>query len=247
MRPIIGITSLLSCCEANGEFTFVPEEYHLLGDSYVTAIEKAGGIPMILPSFRDPSLMEEAVSCLDGVLLSGGFDIDPALYGEPVAGTSGPVSVRCDAAGMALVKYVMSRTQLPVLGICRGAQLVNVAEGGSLIQDLRSAGKGEHRLNLYPRNYPAHGVKLEAGSRLADIFGGEEIRTNSFHHQAIRETAPGWKVTAVSAADGVIEAVEKPGERFAVCVQWHPEAMYDTDAEQALFRAFVDAAKRAKQ
>ena len=243
MKPLIGISCGIACSENNLAAPFVPAETHSLGDAYIAAVENAGGIPVILPNYHTPELMEELVGRLDGVLLSGGYDIDPAFFGQRVKSTNTPVSVRRDAAEFALIRYVMKHTEMPILGICRGCQIINVAEGGDLITDLKTDGKEEHRLSMFPRNYPSHEVKIEAGSRLYEIFGQENIRTNSFHHQAIKNAAPGWKVVATAVSDGVIEAAEKIGDRFAMCIQWHPECMYDTDAQQGILRALVRAAE----
>ena len=139
---------------------------------------------------------------------------------------------------------MLDETDLPVLGICRGMQLLNAVRGGKDIQDLKSEGYAEHRLSMYQRNIPSHDVDLVPGSRIAEIMGGTRVRTNSFHHQAVRTAAPGWEITGYAADDHVIEAMEMPGERFLLCVQWHPEGMVGNDEEQALFRALVKAACR---
>ena len=247
MKPLIGISCSVKCNEKTGNFTFLPQEQHVLNDAYTAAVERAGGIPVILPSFENPELMEEVVGRLDGVIISGGPDVDPAFFGERIMTGVGPIDIRRDAAEMVLAKYVLQKTEMPILGICRGLQVINIAEGGDLYQDLQAQKKADHRLSMYPRFVPSHDVKLEAGCRLAGIMGGTEVRTNSFHHQALRRVADGWNLVGTAVDDGIIEAIEKPGDRFAVAVQWHPEALFNNDEEQAIFRALVAAAKEYRK
>ncbi len=243
MKPLIGISCSIKCLEKSANFTLLPQQFHFLGEAYTNAVERAGGIPVILPSFEDPELMKEAVGRLDGVILSGGADIDPALFGERIISGVGPIDFRRDQAEAVLTNFVLDETDLPVLGICRGMQLLNAVRGGKDIQDLKSEGYAEHRLSMYQRNIPSHDVDLVPGSRIAEIMGSTRVRTNSFHHQAVRTAAPGWIITGCAKDDQCIEAMEVPGERFLLCVQWHPEGMVNNDEEQALFRALVNAAK----
>ena len=168
---------------------------------------------------------------------------DPALYGERIISGVGPIDFRRDQAEAALANYLLDETDLPVLGICRGMQLINAVRGGKDIQDLKSEGFAEHRLSMYQRDIPSHDVDLVPGSRIERIMGSSRVRTNSFHHQAVRSAAPGWTVTGYAADDRCIEAMELPGERFVLCVQWHPEGLVKNDEEQAIFRALVSAAK----
>ena len=246
MRPLIGISCSIKCIEKSANFTHLPQQFHFLGEAYTNAVARAGGIPVILPSFEDPELMREAVKRLDGVILSGGADIDPAMFGERIISGVGPIDVRRDKAEAVLADYVLDETDLPLLCICRGMQLVNAVRGGKVIQDLKSEGFAEHRLTMFQRDIPSHDVELAAGSRVAQIMGSTKVRTNSFHHQAVRTPAPGWTVTGRASDDGCIEAMELPGERFVLAVQWHPEGMVNNDEEQALFRALVSAAAPEK-
>ena len=243
MKPLIGISCSLKCLEKSANFTLLPQQFHYLGEAYTNAVERAGGIPVILPSFEDPELMKEAAARLDGVIISGGADIDPALYGERIISGVGPIDFRRDQAEAALANYLLDETDLPVLGICRGMQLINAVRGGKDIQDLKSEGFAEHRLSMYQRDIPSHDVDLVRGSRIERIMGSSRVRTNSFHHQAVRSAAPGWTVTGYAADDRCIEAMELSGERFVLCVQWHPEGLVKNDEEQAIFRALVSAAK----
>ena len=244
MKPLIGITSSMGLGIYSMTQDNLPQEQHRLGDKYVQAIVRAGGIPVILPAMEDPEVMAAMAEGLDGILLSGGGDVDPVRYGQRATGHLGGVSVRRDAAELALAKYAIEKTDKPVLGICRGIQVMNVAMGGSLHIDLPDAGKLCHSLTMYPRYVPTHDVAVAEGSRMEKIMNGAS-RVNSFHHQAIDELAEGLVVTARSIPDDVIEAVEIPGDRFVVGVQWHPEELNAREESQALFRTFVEAAKKA--
>ena len=243
MRPLIGISCSMGQAIYSMTQDNVPQLQHRLGDSYVKAIVQAGGIPVILPNSTDLSCVEEIAAGLDGFLLSGGGDVDPALFGERATAQLGTVTPRRDDFELALARYVMNETDKPVLGICRGIQVMNVAMGGSLHIDLPDAGKLCHSLTMYPRYVPTHDVAVAEGSRMEKIMNGAS-RVNSFHHQAIDELAEGLAVTARSLPDDVIEAVEIPGDRFVVGVQWHPEELNAREESQALFRAFVEAAKK---
>ena len=243
MKPLIGISCSIKCLEKSANFTLLPQQFHFLGEAYTNAVERAGGIPVILPSFEDPELMKDAVGRLDGVIISGGADIDPALYGERIIRGVGPIDFRRDQAEKVLTNYLLDETEMPVLGICRGMQLVNAVRGGKDIQHLPDEGFAEHSLSMFQRNIPSHDVDLTPGSRIAEIMGATRVRTNSFHHQAVKTAAPGWVVTGYAKDDHCIEAMEVPGERFVLCVQWHPEGMVNNDEEQAIFRALVKAAQ----
>lgn len=244
MKPIIGI----SCSMGLGIYSMtqeqLPQEQHRLGDKYVQAILRAGGIPVMLPACEDPEVMAAMADRLDGILLSGGGDVDPACFGRRATGHLGSVSPRRDAAELALARYVLEKTEKPILGICRGIQVMNVAMGGSLHIDLPDAGKLCHSLSMYPRNVVSHGIRVAEETRLAGILGSGERMVNSFHHQAVDQVAEGFVVTARSLPDDVVEAMELPGSRFAVGVQWHPEELTEQEEARSLFRAFVNAAAK---
>lgn len=244
MRPLIGISCSMGQAIYSMTQDNVPQLQHRLGDSYVKAVMQAGGIPVLLPNSTDLSCVEELAAGLDGFLLSGGGDVDPALFGERATAQLGAVTPGRDDFELALARYVMNETDKPVLGICRGIQVMNVAMGGTLHIDLPSDGKLCHSLTMYPRNVRTHDVKVIPETRMEEIMAGLEGRVNSFHHQSIRDVADCFTVSAVSADDGVIEAVEQPGERFVVGVQWHPEELTKFPEAQKLFQAFVDAAAR---
>ena len=241
MAKIIGVVPASEL--GNPEKNNFSDQYKVL-NNYTKRTLEAGGIPVLLPNSTDLSSVEELAAGLDGFLLSGGGDIDPALFGERATAQLGAVTPRRDDFELALTRYVMNETDKPVLGICRGIQIMNVAMGGTLHIDLPSDGKLCHSLSMYPRNVRTHDVKVIPETRMEQIMTGLEGRVNSFHHQAIRDVADCFVVSAVSADDGVIEAVEQPGERFVVGVQWHPEELVEFKEAKELFRSFVDAARK---
>ncbi|TVR90961.1 MAG: gamma-glutamyl-gamma-aminobutyrate hydrolase family protein [Spirochaetaceae bacterium] len=232
MRPIIGVTNTT-------RQGFI--------DAYVNAVAAAGGAPLVLPVLEDTSALEEVLSRLDGLLLSGGSDIVPAHYGEaPMYGLEETKPYR-DKHELSLLTQVLEHHSYPVMGICRGMQLLNVHGGGSCYQALEKQRPeaGMHMLfGVYPFECPGHNVSITPESSLHAMLHKEQIAVNSFHHQAIKELAPGFKVTAL-ADDGIIEGIERAGDRFVVGVQWHPEMMAKTDAHsQQIFRAFVQECSR---
>jgi putative glutamine amidotransferase len=220
------------------------------GLSYTRAIEQAGGVPLILPQSREPGLLEQYLTLCDGFVLSGGGDMTVAsgAYGRDLspaeARTLGGLDPERDAMELWLARELVAADR-PFLGICRGIQVLNVALGGSLVQDIPSQVQDAlpHSFDRQttPRNYLAHPVKIDPGSQLAQVMQLDVAQTNSWHHQAIKQVAAGLQVTAVTP-DGVIEAVEVPGRRFAIGVQWHPEWLFEEMAEQRrLFEEFVRA------
>jgi putative glutamine amidotransferase len=235
MRPAIGIT--ISYDDRRPGF------FSLRGD-YVRSIEQAGGVPLILAPGR-PEDAAELLQRLDGLLLSGGSDVDPALYGEAPHPRLGRVIRERDLFELALVREALRR-DLPLLAVCRGHQVLNVACSGTLVQDIPSqvARGGAHDAPL-ERWERAHEVAVRRGTRLHAILGKDSVAVNSFHHQAIEKPGAGLAVSAVSEPDGVIEGIEAPAHRFVVGVQWHPEGFWrDADGFQPLFDAFVQAGAR---
>jgi len=241
-KPMIGI----SCSMGQNIFSMTmentPQLQHRMNDTYVKAIARAGGIPVILPNLEDISLIEDMVAGLDAILLSGGGDLDPALFGQRATRNLGTVTPRRDAFELALARFVLEKTDKPVLGICRGIQVMNVAMGGTLHIDLPDDGKLCHSLDMYPRNAVTHDITVQKNTRMESIFGGEIGRVNSFHHQAVKDLADDFISSAWSVPDGVIEALEIPGDRFAVGVQWHPEELTQREEAKNLFSCFVKAA-----
>jgi putative glutamine amidotransferase len=211
--------------------------------AYVRSVLAAGGVPVILSPVMGPSYAARATDGLDGLLLSGGEDIHPALYGAELSPHCYPPSRERDLFELALFAAARQR-ELPVLGICRGIQLVNVGMGGTLYQDLPAERPSEIAHDAgSARDARTHAVRLAAGSRAAQALGATELRVNSFHHQAVDRLAPGLIATGWSD-DGVIEAAEGPGDGpWLLTVQWHPEEMHaEAKApERGLFRALVEA------
>lgn len=244
MKPVIGIT----CSMGQNIFSMTmenrPQLQHRINDTYVKAVMEAGGIPVILPNLTDAAMIPALVDGLDGILLSGGGDVDPAVFGQRATGHLGTVTPRRDAFELELARYVLEKTDKPVLGICRGIQVMNVAMGGSLYIDLPDTGRLCHSLDMYPRDSVTHEICILENTRMEKVMGSLNGRVNSFHHQAVDAVADGFLVSAWSVPDGVVEAMEIPGSRFAVGVQWHPEELTSRDEARKLFAAFVDAAKR---
>ena len=215
--------------------------------AYVSAVAAAGGIPLILSQLIGDAGVARALEGCDGLLLTGGEDVDPAHYGEAPSQALGAVDRDRDRFELALFAAARA-ARLPVLGICRGIQLINVALGGTLYQDLPSERPGsiDHDPRM-PRAARTHHVRLAPGSRAARALGVDRLVPNSFHHQAIRDLGPALIATGWSD-DGVIEAVEgRPGDPWLLAVQWHPEEMHEdvTAPERGLFRAVVEEARKA--
>ena len=232
-RPIIGIT--LDSEEAGG-YSKMP--WYALRRNYCEAVVVAGGVPVLLP--HEPELAPAYLDLIDGLIVTGGaFDVDPALFGAASRHPSVTLKARRTAFELAIVQGAVA-CDMPLLGICGGQQLMNVALGGSLIQHIPDeVGDCLAHEQPNPRTEPGHDVEVIAGSRLAAIVGSARVAVNSAHHQAVKAVAPACVVNAV-AADGVVEGIEAPGRRFCIGVQWHPE-YHISPADTALLRAFVEA------
>ena len=239
MRPVIGITSSqLIETASHGAFT-----RHSLTKDYSDAIHAAGGIPVILPFYMD--VAEDVFSIVDGIILSGGSDVDPALFGDTdIHPQTYDIIPARDALELALATMAIERDK-PLLGICRGIQVLNVAMGGTLIQDVPTQYSEEldHRQQTreIPANEPGHTVKVSPGTLLERVYGAVPIPVNSFHHQAVKYDGRGLVATGWSE-DGLIEAIENPASTFALGVQWHPELMCQRSKQHlAPFAAIVEA------
>jgi putative glutamine amidotransferase len=229
MRPIVGITTYVT----PAQFGAWDLETALVPADYVRAVERAGGRALLVPPAEDG--VEETLDALDGLILSGGSDLDPELYGQDAhSETTGVVPVR-DRAELALLKGALER-DLPVLAICRGSQVLNVARGGDLVQHLPEVvGDAKHKHT--PGVFADHDVEIDPDTRLGTLLG-DRAPVKSHHHQGFGRLGEGLRVTA-RAEDGTVEAVEDPTRRFALGVLWHPEAGEDA----ALFEALVAEAR----
>lgn len=228
IKPIIGITP---------DYSYGNRSYTLHED-YITAIETAGGCPLILPP------TDELPDFLDGIVLSGGGDIDPLLFGEEPLHQNGEISPLRDAYEMKLCRQALEK-DLPLLGICRGMQVMNIATGGGIYQDIfvQTDTTLKHSQQA-PRFYATHSIFIEENTLLAELWETNRTAVNSVHHQSISTVGKGFVVTARSA-DGLAEAIAHTEKRFAVGVQWHPEAM-KTEEMGRLFTAFLAAAQAHK-
>jgi len=217
--------------------------FHLLREDYLRAVEQAGGLPLVLAPGR-PADAPELIERLDGLLLSGGGDIDPDLFGEPRHERVTSVVRERDEFEIALARTALER-DVPLLAICRGQQVLNVAAGGTLVQDIPSQVTGA--VNHDPdteRWETTHDVEIVPGTRLRAILGKDRVAVNSFHHQSVRDVGRGLVVSARSPEDAVVEGLEAPGRRFAVAVQWHPEGFWNQRENfGSLFEALVEAAR----
>ena len=215
-----------------------------LNAAYVTAIENAGLVPLVVPPLSDPAAAERILAGVDGLVLTGGEDVDPQYFGEDRHPKLGTVSRARDATEIALISAAR-RLRMPVLAICRGIQVLNVECGGSLIQDIAAQRPGALEHNGHgSRDQAMHPVRIEENSILALATGATHLDVNSLHHQAIDRLGAGLRVSA-TAPDGIIEGVESCDDWWVLAVQWHPEEM-DRCAQPGvepgpLFRAFADS------
>ena len=226
MKPIIGMTA----CRGEGDV-------YKTNDTYVKAVVRAGGIPVMLPIANRPEDCPRLAKALDALLVPGGVDVAPQYYGEEPRDTVTCVDRELDAFELALIRET-AKAGKPIFAICRGIQVVNVAFGGTLWQDIPSQCPEAHGhyQKTDSRSEEYHTVKLLPGTHLREIFGEEEILTNSYHHQAVRELAPGFAVSA-RTADGIVEGMENR-DGSIIAVQWHPECM---EERHPVFRRFFNA------
>jgi putative glutamine amidotransferase len=214
-----------------------------INQSYVRALAAAGCAPVLIPILDDDDRLRAVYERLDGIVFPGGADVAPEEYGEAPIDNLNVVEAPRDRTELTLARWAFA-DDLPVLGICRGQQVLNVALGGSLYQDLRHQGVTtvEHSdADGRARNALLHRVRLDPGSRLAQLIDETSMEVNSLHHQSVKDVASALRVTGTSE-DGVIEAVESPDRRFWIAVQWHPEELDDLPWVQRLFTGFAHAA-----
>lgn len=233
MKPVIGVMPLWD--DSRESVWMLP--------GYLDGIREAGGLPIVFPFTGDAGEIAQLTDLCNGFLLTGGHDVSPALYGEEPLKELVSCCEKRDALETAVLRRALERDK-PVLGICRGIQLINAALGGTLYQDLprQHPSRTEHRQQP-PYHIPAHQVTILPDTPLYELLGGETLTVNSYHHQAIRDLAEGLRPMA-AAPDGLVEAVWKPDCRFLWAVQWHPEFAFRTDAaSRAIFARFVQAAR----
>jgi putative glutamine amidotransferase len=234
--PLIGVTTSVTIGK-------VPERAYV-NSAYLQAVQQAGGVPVALPPQLSGASLARLARGLDGLLLTGGGDIDPAMFGEAPHPTVHEVAPARDTLESSAVRIALDR-RLPILAICRGIQLLNVVLGGTLFQDV-GTDPGTQLLHSQeePRDQPTHKVRVRAGSRLAETLGTDELEVNSMHHQAVKELGAGL-VAVAWAPDQIIEGVEMTdSSRFVLGVQWHPEELCgDSEPARRLFTALVRSAR----
>ena len=227
-RAVIGITVDIE----NDGFLSTPA-------AYMSAVEKAGGIPIILPYCENADTLSHYVELCDGILFSGGKDISPERYGEKISENCGELALMRDDLEFRLLDEVL-KTDKPILAICRGMQFINVAFGGTLYQDIPSEIPSDvaHR-QTEPKFSHSHSVNVVEGTPLQSLVGSARIPANSFHHQAVKRIADGFKIMA-TADDGIYEAMYYTGNRYIRAYQWHPERLFDIDeSARAIFYDFI--------
>lgn len=241
MQPFIGITTGIRATEDGSQYLVAYRPNAL-------AIERAGGLPVLVPCGLQGETLRAIYERLDAMLLPGGGDVDPRHYEAQQHPLTARIDPDRDETELTLARWAVE-DNLPLFGICRGHQVLNVALGGTLVQDIPSAIHTNivHDMSRdLPRDTRAHEVNINPGTRLAGIIGATAVVVNSYHHQSVEQAAPPSCVTAY-APDGVVEAIELPEKHFALSVQWHPEDMVLADeAMQRLFDAFVNAARERR-
>jgi putative glutamine amidotransferase len=243
-RAVIGVTTqtLHSIDGIPGE---LPASW-MMNQRYVHAVAEAGGAPLMIPLLdKDLDTLRAIYESLDGILIPGGVDMDPHTFGEERGPRLGNIDPARDAVELALTRWSIE-DEKPLLGLCRGSQVINVALGGTLYQDLEAELPHAIKHDYFPtagyaRDYLAHTVEVTQRSRLEGILDRADVRVNSMHHQGVKRLGDGLAVSAV-APDGLIEAVEFSAGHFMVGVQWHPESLVETDeGMRRLFRAFIES------
>lgn len=244
-KPVIGITADVESA-VKGESSL--ETLYSVKKAYVSAVEKSGGVPVILPVVDSPRVLKAYMETIDGLLLTGGyFDIDPKLYGEkkhPLCGELKPDRTKME---LLLFKQAM-KLKVPTLGVCGGMQAINVELGGTLYQHIPAQVKGAlpHEQKPVPATKATHSVTFEKGTLLKKLAGSKPIKVNSTHHQGVKDVGKDLKVCAI-AKDGIVEAFEYEGDHFIVGVQWHPELLFDkSEFSRRLYKKFVKEAGVAR-
>lgn len=235
MKPLIGVTPAMES----------DESFYKVSKNNLLALEDAGGIPIVLSYLSSSSDIDQIIEQLDGLYLTGGDDIDPIHFNEEPHQKLGAFNPKRDVFEIEITKKMLSKDK-PVLGVCKGAQIINLAVGGDMYQDIYAQiddGLLQHKQKT--SNYVAiHEIELLKGSLIHRLVGQENIRVNSFHHQANRRVGEGFVISGI-AKDGVVEVVESMKHRFALGVQWHPEmmAVVGDDSSKKIFQGFISACK----
>lgn len=243
MRPLVGIT----CSRLVGGAWGLHSRGHFMDYTfaeYSQAVLAVGGAPVLIPVAQNPESITAILSRLSGLILSGGPDVNPRFYGEQPLDGLGEVDEDLDLMELEVARAAVNR-DIPTLAICRGIQVLNVSQRGTLCQDVGSQVPGAiNHGQKADKGVLTHMVRIAPDSRLSSLLESEEIWVNSKHHQAVKAVGPGLMISA-RATDGVIEAVEHPGKRFVLGVQWHPEGTWQHDPySRKLFEALIQAASR---
>ncbi len=242
--PIIGVSTM-----DDNDAAGVHAPRFGINQSYCKAVEAAGGVPILVPHLDDPDALRRIYELLDGMLLPGGLDVHPKYYGQEPHPALDPTDVGLDHAEITMLPWALD-DDLPILGICRGEQVLNVVMGGTLIQDIYSEYPTtiDHRESYKRkiRDFLAHDIAIEPGTRLHELVGQDRVWVNTSHHQSIDKVGDGLIATAWSP-DGIVEGIEAPDHYFMVAVQCHPEELWRKHAwARKLFSEFVEAASEAK-
>jgi putative glutamine amidotransferase len=243
-KPIIGITCSMDYDNKERKYP-TAYAFDYLKRSYYEAVERSGGVPLTLPNTRRLNLIDHMLKVVDGLLISGGGDVDPHFYNERKKTKNLNLTKERDLFEIALVRKAR-RKKIPVLAVCRGMQLANVAFGGTLYQDFSFEKKFlDHTLEGSSLYNKKHSVVIQEKTKLCSIIGKKRIEVNTSHHQMAKRIAPGFIVNAWSEKDGVIEGIETKDDNFLICVQWHPELMKDKNS-RLLFDSLIKAANKRK-
>ncbi len=236
MKPVIGVTIIQELDSNN--------TYEKVNKANLNAIAYNGGIPIMLPITDNEEIIDRYVEMVDGIFFTGGNDINPLIFGEEPIRELGEIEFDRDEFEIKLYKKAAA-ANMPILGICRGMQLINVAAGGTLYQDIytQRSGTNNHSPSLNFGGYEHHSISIRDNTKLFEILNTNEIKTNSYHHQAVKDIAEGFVATAF-AKDGIVEGIESTNFNFVVGVQWHPEVMYEKyPVYSSLFKELIEAAK----
>ena len=240
MRPLIGIP-----CRAAIRSNHPEKPVYYSNKSYVQAVESAGGVPVLIPMMKDLENLHALLSHLDGLLLSGGIDVHPSSYQEEVDAALSETDPELDKPELVLARWALQE-DIPTLGICRGMQLINVALGGTLYQDLETGYQDglQHANWSLPRNQLIHSVSIDPKSQMRQVLGVDKVMVNSLHHQAVKELGKGVLASG-KAEDGIVELLEIPDRTYMLATQCHPEELYrDNPVWMHLFRGLIKACEK---